>query len=275
MKIKNIRNNILFICILFIWLLPFTGLIVSSLRPGSEIINGWWHLKDSTLTFQNYVSALTSISLPLAKPLWNSLIISIFSTLCPMILGSLAGYGFARYTIPYKIIILAVLLSSMAVPIQMISIPVFNIMSALGLIDSFISVVIINTVTAIPWIVFLLMNFILSIPIEIEEAACIDGCSSLNIFLRITLAQILPAFVSVFVLQFVWSWMDVFLPLIFLYSPEKYVSVQIIPLLRGHFVTDWGLLSAASLVIAAPPILLFLFLKKYYILGSIGWINEK
>ena len=78
-----------------------------------------------------------------------------------------------------------------------------------------------------------------------------------------------------FVLQFVWCWVDFFLPLLFLYSPEKYTAVQVIPMLRGQFVTDWGRLSAASVLVTSVPLGVFLLLQKYYIASSVGWVPDK
>ena len=258
-----------------IWVLPFVGLIVASVRPGDQLNDGWWILNNFSLTWNNYYRVLFSSSIPMLRPLFNSALISILGTLTPICLGSLAAYAFARKYIPGKKSLLIILLSLMAIPLQMVAIPMFQIIYKLNLLDTYWSLTILNTATAIPWVVFFLSNFIKSQPIELEEAAEIDGCNSFSIFTKIVLPQTIPAFISVFVLQFVWCWLDFFLPLLFIYSPDKYTAVQVIPMLRGQFVTNWGLLSAASVLVTAVPLLVFLFLQKYYIASSVGWVPDK
>lgn len=258
-----------------VWILPFVGLFIASVRPGDELNRGWWNLESLSFTAENYYRVLISSYIPMLRPLFNSAFVSLAGTVTPIAIGSLAAYAFARKYIPGKKIILILLLSLMAIPLQMVAIPMFQIIYKMNILDSYWSLTILNAATAIPWVVFFLSNFIKSQPIEVEEAAQIDGCSSFTIFSRIVLPQTKPAFISVFVLQFVWCWLDFFLPLLFIYSPEKYTAVQVIPMLRGQFVTNWGLLSSASVLVTAVPLLIFLFLQKYYIASSVGWVPEK
>lgn len=258
-----------------VWVLPFVGIVMASIRPETEIVHGWWVFKQFKPTITHYIEVLFKTSIPLIRPLFNSIYVSLWGTLIPMILGGFAGYAFARHKIPFKKTIIVILLSLMAIPLQMISVPVFKIMHRLNLLDTFSSVIIMDTATALPWVIFFMMNFVKSQPLEVEESAKIDGASSFQIVTRIVLPQSIPALISIFTLQFVWCWIDFFLPLIFIYSPEKYLSVQVIPMLRGQFVANWGQLSAASVLVTAIPFLLFLFLQQYYIKGSVGWIAEK
>jgi len=258
-----------------IWFLPFLGLVMASVRPGDELINGWWMLDNFSFSMKNYTDVLFTASIPLARPMLNSLIIALLGSVLPIFFGFSGGYAFARHYIPWKKTIMVILLSIMAIPLQMISVPIFKMMNAMHLLDTIWSLTILNTATAIPWIIFFIMNFILAQPLEVEEAAKIDGCSTFQILRNIVLPQTWPAFISVFVLQFVWCWVDFFLPLLFLYSPEKYTAVQVIPMLRGQFVTDWGRLSAASVLVTSVPLGVFLLLQKYYIASSVGWVPDK
>lgn len=272
---KKALHHILSWGIGIIWVLPFVGIVMASIRPETEVAYGWWVFEEFSPTINNYIEVLVRTSIPLLRPLLNSLYVSILGSIIPMILGMFAGYAFARDKIPFKRTIIVILLSLMAIPLQMISVPIFKIMNWLNLLDTFTSVIIMNMATALPWIIFFMMNFIKAQPIAAEESAKIDGASSFQIVMHIVFPQSIPALISVFTLQFVWCWVDFFLPLIFLYTPQKYVSVQVIPMLRGQFVADWGLLSAAAVLVTAVPFLLFMFLQKYYIKGSVGWIVEK
>ena len=271
---KTIRHLFAWI-VGIVWVLPFVGIFMVSIRPETEIVHGWWVFDEFNPMITNYIDVLAHTTIPMLRPLLNSLYISIMGTIIPIAIGVFAGYAFARHKIPFKRTIIVLLLSLMAIPLQMVSVPIFKIMNQLHLLDTFTSVIIMDTATALPWIIFFMMNFVKSQPVSAEESAKIDGATSFQIVTKIVLPQSIPALISVFTLQFVWCWVDFFLPLIFLYTPEKYVSVQVIPMLRGQYVANWGQLSAASVLVTAVPLLLFMTLQKYYIKGSVGWIAEK
>jgi len=257
-----------------IWILPFIGIFMASIRPYKEIVHGWWVFKEFNPTLTNYIYVWSHTTIPLKRPMVNSFLVSIPGTVIPMSIGALAGYAFARHRIPFKRFTLILILALLAIPLQMIAVPIFRIMHSMALLDTFTSVILLDTATALPWIVFFMMNFFGAQPVEVDEAAKIDGASSFQIFYRIALPQSIPALISVFVLQFIWCWEDFFLPLILLYSPEKYVAVQVIPMLRGEFMANWGHISAASVLVTAVPLLIFMFLQKYYMRGSIGWFAK-
>lgn len=163
----------------------------------------------------------------------------------------------------------------MAIPGQMIAIPVFKRINAIGLLDTYAGVVLMNTVTSLPWILFFMMNVIKGQSIAIEEAARIDGASDYRIFFEIVVPQSLPALGSVGILQFVWSWNSFFWPLIIIYDMKKLMATQVIPMLRGQFYTNWGALSAAALLVMGIPIIVFLFFQNLFIQGSVGFTDDK
>jgi multiple sugar transport system permease protein len=117
-------------------------------------------------------------------------------------------------------------------------------------------------------------NFFTTLPVEVEEAAKIDGASDVRIFFKIALPIATPAIVSAVSLQFTMVWSDFFLALILMYSPEKLLATQRIPLMRGVYFVDWGLLSAASILLMLVPILVYTFFQKYYVKGMIGWSSK-
>ena len=257
------------------WILPLIGIIMVSFRPYKEVINGWWDFSSFTFSFKNYRFVLFETSLPMIRSMFNSFWSSALGSLFPALLGSMTAYAFSRHYIPKKSLILTSLLVLMAIPGQMIAIPVFKIMNQIRLLDKLTGIVLLNTVTALPWIIFFMLNFINSQNISIEEAARIDGASDYVIFRCIVLPQSISALISVGLLQFVWSWNSFFWPLICLYDPRKLVATQIIPMLRGQFLTDWGALAAASILVVSVPLILFMTLQKYYIRGSVGWSIDK
>jgi len=258
-----------------LWILPFVGVIMTSLRPYGEVVNGWWRMEELHVSLDNYAYVLWKTSIPLVRPLFNSLFTSVLGAFFPTLFGSMAAYAFCRHRIPGKTGITVLLLCLMAIPGQMIANPAFRRLNALGLLDTYTGIVLMNTVTALPWILFFMMNVIRTQDIGIEEAAKIDGASDYWIYAGIVLPQSGPALISAYILQFVWSWNTFFWPLILVYDTHKMMATQVVPMLLGQFYHNWGALSAAVVVVMLVPVALFLVFQRSYIEGSVGFITEK
>ena len=257
------------------WILPFVGIVMGSLRPYGEIVNGWWRTEELHLSLENYAFVLGGTSIPMLRALWNSFFSSILGAAFPALFGSMAAYALARHWIPLKRPAIAVLLSLMAIPGQMIAIPAFKLLNSLGLLDRFASVILMNTVTALPWIIFFMLNVIKGQDLNIEEAAKIDGASDYWIYARVVMPQSYPSLLSVGILQFVWSWDSFFWPLVCLFDVRKLMATQVVPMLRGQFIQNWGALCAASVLVVSVPVIIFVAFQKYYIAGSVGFISDK
>jgi len=256
-----------------IWILPFMGVFMASIRPYGEIIHGWWDFSSFNPTFSNFMGAWNHRNFPLSQGVLNSLIVAIPSTLIPLFVGALAGYAFARFSFPIKNYIFLTVVLLMALPQQSVAIPLFQMMMKFGLIDNFLSLILVHSAWGLPWIILFMRNFFSALPVEIEEAARVDGASYFKIFYKIVLPMSLPALASVTVLQFMWVWNDLFLALIFIYSdPMKLATQRLLYIGRaGPYHLDWSILSAASMIVMIVPILMFVLLQKYYIKGMVGW----
>ena len=256
-----------------IWILPFMGVFMASTRPYGEIIHGWWDFSSFNPTFSNFMGAWNHRNFPLSQGVLNSLIVAIPSTLIPLFVGALAGYAFARFSFPIKNYIFLTVVLLMALPQQSVAIPLFQMMMKFGLIDNFLSLILVHSAWGLPWIILFMRNFFSALPVEIEEAARVDGASYFKIFYKIVLPMSLPALASVTVLQFMWVWNDLFLALIFIYSdPMKLATQRLLYIGRaGPYHLDWSILSAASMIVMIVPILMFVLLQKYYIKGMVGW----
>ena len=254
-----------------IWILPFLGVLMAAIRPFPEILHGWWNFAEFNPSLKNFVEAWSHSSAPLGPGILNSFLVAIPSTLIPMFVASLAGYGFARFSFPIRDYIFLTVVLIMALPQQMIAVPIFQIMTSLGLVNNYISLILVHSAWGLAWIILFMRNFFLRLPIEIEEAAKVDGASDFKIFYKIVLPMALPALASVAVLQFMWVWNDFFLALILIQSPDKLLATQRIPLMREVHHVDWSVLSAASILVMLVPILIYVLLQKYYIKGMIGW----
>ena len=256
------------------WMIPFLGLLMTSIRPFSEISHGWWSIKPFTLTIGNYVRAWNLPGAPLREGLVNSLIITIPATVASVFLASLAGYGFARFRFRMQKYFFVAIVLLLALPPQIVGIPVFSLLKQMKLLNTHLGTIAIHTAWGIPWLIFFLRNYFSTLPIEVEEAARVDGASDFTVFYRIILPMSIPALISATVLQFIWTWNDLFFALITLFSPEKMTAIQRLPLMKERFLEDWELLSAASVIVSLVPISVFSFLQKYYVKGMTAWIGK-
>ncbi len=180
---------------------------------------------------------------------------------------------FARFRFPIRDYLFLTIVLFMAVPQQMVAVPIFLRMIELGLWDNWLGVILLHSSWAIPWILLFMRNFFQTLPAEVEEAARVDGASDLRIFLKIVLPMALPALAAVAVLQFMWVWNDFFFATVLLFSPDKMVATQLVPLLSeaGPYQRDQAVLAAASMSVMIVPVAIFALLQRYYIRGMIGW----
>jgi len=251
-----------------IWLIPFLGVLVASLRPFSEVQFGWWNLQPFTLNFNNYIDAWTGqTTSPLSTAMLNSLIVTIPATFLPIIVSALAAYSFARFRSRTKDILFLVLVLLQTIPQQMVIVPVFILFRNLNLINNYLGLILLHTSFGLPWQILFLRNFFSTLPIEIEEAALVDGASHFKIFRRIVLPLTLPALASLVSLQFVFVWNDFFFALVTILSPSVKLAPQIIPLLLGRYELNFSLLAAGSVLVMILPVAIYVALQRYYVRG--------
>ena len=162
----------------------------------------------------------------------------------------------------------------LSIPQQMVAVPLFQTLLDLKILNTHLGLIIVHTAWGIIWITIFMRNYLTTLPPEVEEAASLDGANRFQIFMKIILPLSLPGLASVAALQFTWVWNDFFMALVTIFDPQKLVATQRIPLLKGQFTVDWGVLSAASLITTAIPLLIFVLLQKYYVKGLIGWTSK-
>lgn len=254
-----------------LWVLPFMGVLMAAIRPLSQITGGWWNLEDVSFTLRHFVEAWNHPDTAISRGIVNSFLVAIPSTIIPMLVASLAGYGFARFSFPIRDYLFLAIVLIMSIPQQMIAVPIFRIMTTFGLVNNYIGLILVHSAWGLAWIILFMRNYFLTLPVEVEEAARVDGASDLKIFWKIVLPMTLPALASVAVLQFMWVWNDFFLAQILIYNPDMLLATQRVSKMRGAFLVPWDLLSAASILVMIVPILIFALLQRYYVRGMIGW----
>lgn len=250
-----------------VWILPFIGIFMASIRPFPEIVDGWWQFKEFTLTLVNFAKAWDHSTAPMSRGLFNSMSIVVPATVLTIIIASLGGYAFARFKFRFKEPLFFIIILIMAMSPQAVAIPLTFQMIRLRLIDTQIGLILVHTAWGLPWSMLFLRNFFLSVPEELEEAARVDGASDLTVFRKIVFPIARPAILSVATLQFIWVWNEFFFALLTLHDPDKWVATQSIPLIKGRYYIDWSLVSAASMLTMIVPLVVFILLQKYYIRG--------
>lgn len=254
-----------------LWLIPFLGVAMVAVRPFREVIDGWWDFGSFNPTIANFLGAWNHEDYPIADGLRNSAFVAIPATIVPILVGSFAAYGFARFRFPSRDYLFLAIVLLMSVPQQMVAVPIFQTMVNLRLVNTFWSVIILHSAWGIPWILLFMRNFFQTLPMEVEEAARVDGASDLKIFYKIVMPMALPALAAVAVLQFMWVWNDFFFAAILLQSDTSLLATQRVPRFSGQFGTPWDLLAAGSILVMLVPVLIYALLQRFYIRGMIGW----
>ncbi|WP_327051779.1 carbohydrate ABC transporter permease [Halomicrococcus gelatinilyticus] len=262
------------IAIAVLWVVPLLGIVMASIRPLSEIVDGWWHVQGMTVTFSNYSEALAFESAPMAQALLNTAIVTVPSVLIVTLLGAMAAYPFSRFDFPLRKTLFFLMIMVMAAPPELVAMGNYNTLREIGLFDTYLGLMLVHVGWGMGWVVMFLRNYLLGLPEELEEAARIDGASRYQIFRTIILPFATPALVSVAVIQFTWVWNSFFFPMVFMRSSDSYLAPQVLPLLKGRLQVDWGLVAAGSVMTMAVPILLFVFLQRYYKRGMIGAVAD-
>jgi multiple sugar transport system permease protein len=195
----------------------------------------------------------------------NSLIIAFAITLWHVIFDSLAGYAFAKRRFPGREILFWLMLSTLMIPIHVTVIPLFIVTNRLGLIDNIMAVILPGTANAFG--IFLMRQYIQTLPSELEEAARIDGASELRVFWNVILPLSRPALGALAIFTFVRHWNDFLWPLIALTRPQNYTLTVGVANLQGEFATDYGVIFAGAALAALPMIIFFFAFQRYFLEG--------
>ncbi|MBD0736495.1 carbohydrate ABC transporter permease [Streptomyces sp. CBMA29] len=240
---------------------PLIWLLVSSVMSNAEINRFPPALWPSHIDLGGYRYVLGNALFP--RWFANSLIVSVVAVVSNLVFGALGGYAFARMRFAGSRTLLVLMLATMAIPFQLTMIPTFLVMKRLGLIDTLGALIVPSLVT--PFAVFLLRQFFLSLPRELEEAAWIDGCSRLRVLLLIVLPLSRPALSTVAVLTFLSTWNDLTWPLIAINHDTQYTLQLGLTTFQGLHHTRWSAVMAGNVLTVLPVLLAFLAAQKQFI----------
>lgn len=261
--IDSIKFFILFF-LLVIFISPFLIIVTNTFKTTQQFVENpisW----PTRFDFSNYIKAIDYMNF--TTGFMNSLIITITAVFIIVLFSSMAAYLFARFKWRINTTIFLAMIASMNIPFQVIMIPLVSIYGKLGLLDSRLTLLFMYLGFGTPFAIFIFHGFIKGIPVSLEEAATIDGCSRTRIFFQIVLPLLKPVLSTVVILDFLWIWNDYLLPSLVLLSP----SLRTLPLSVYNFFStysvDYSPLMAGLVMTIIPVLVLYLFLQKYIIQG--------
>jgi multiple sugar transport system permease protein len=244
-----------------IMLVPLLWMLIVSLETRQQATSFPPQLIPSSVHLSNYSAAWNAV--PFGRFFVNSFLYSAATVAGNLLFCSLAAYAFARIRFFGREVLFVVLLATLMVPFQVILIPTFLIVKKLGMVDTLGGLIVPNLCSAFG--IFMLRQFFRTLPIELEEAARIDGTSRLGILFKIILPLSLPALATLGIIQFMWSWNDFLWPLIIIQS-QSHDTLQLgLSQLQGSHFTQWNLLMAGTLMSQIPMLAVFLLAQRWFI----------
>ena len=258
--------------IALVWLVPSIGLLITSFRPSADMrATGWWTvLFEPRFTLANYERVITAEDM--GSAFLNSVFITIPSTLLPLVIASMAAFALAWVKFPFRDTIFLVIVAMLMVPLQIGFIPLVAAMreSGLPLLTTYGGVWLAHTAFALPFGIFLLRNFFITLPKDLVEAARIDGASNLAIFRTIIVPLSVPAIAAYGIFQFLWVWNDLLMAIIYAQDARIQPMTVEVTRLLGTFATEWSLLAAAAFLIMIVPLIVFISLQRYFVQGLLA-----
>ncbi|WP_320129623.1 carbohydrate ABC transporter permease [uncultured Sphaerochaeta sp.] len=263
LKISQIISYILLTVLSILFLVPFLGMVSTSLKPEKEVLLLPIKIFGTHIAWENYERAWTFF--PFGRFLFSSIWVAALTSLLVGITSSMAGYAFSRIRFKGRDMLFTLYLGTLMIPQQVTVIPLYLIMKRFGWYDTYTALVLPMAFTAFG--TFLMRQFLMTIPFELEDAGRIDGCGPAGLFIRIILPMAKSGIATLFVFTFIGSWKSFLWPLI-ITSTDRVKTLPLgIYMFNGQYGTDWsGLMAAASIAII-PSFLIYIFFQRYLVEG--------
>lgn len=257
----------------FLWVFPFIWMVSASLKTSGEIFQGGLGLIPETLQWENYSRAWGDGQF--SRYLWNTVVVTVATVVIVTVRCALAGYVIGRYRFPGSRLIIGIFVATLFVPTGYTIIPIVKVSLELGLLNSLMGMILalsgISNVAAI----LIYAGYFRGMPVELEEAATVDGAGFFRTFFRIMLPLSMPVTATVAILTFLATWNAFFLPLVFSFSNPDLRTVSVgMQAFVGENSTDWSGMAAAGVISILPVVLLFVFMQKYFVEGIAGAVKS-
>jgi ABC-type glycerol-3-phosphate transport system permease component len=268
---KNIGKYVYAIFIFVFTVFPFFWIVSSSLKGPGEIFDAPPRLIPKQFTFENYQSAIEKNQLLLYTK--NSIIVAVVSTLLVLVIATLASYAIGFLRLNGTKHITKAMVATQMFPLAVMIIPLFILCRSLGILNTHLSLILVNTAGGVPIAMILLTAYYLDIPKELGEAARIDGCNTFQTFTKIVFPLTSSGLMAVSIFIFIGVWQEFMLAVSFLSDKTMYTLPVGLTTYVGQYSTDWGGLMATSVVIAIPALILFIAVQKYFIDNLAGSVK--
>jgi len=271
-KIYKSISYLLLILISIIIAFPFYWLIITSLKTYPEIYNFPITYYPHKITYEHFKEIFR---LGIGKYFLNSIIVSFGTSILSLIIGLFPAYAFSRFSFRGEKTLLASVLLFQMFPMVIFLLPIFNLLKKIGLIDTYLGLILSYIPFTTPITIIFLRGFFIEIPNSLEEAAMIDGCNLIQAFFKIVFPITLPGIAAVGTYTFLFTWSELLYSMSLLLTKSKQTIPTFLSLFVGQYQTRWGPLFAGSLLATIPPLLVFVFLQRYFISGlTSGAVKE-
>lgn len=264
---RGLNKSITYI-ILIVWAIttiyPFIWLILNSFKPSQEILVSSFALPKD-FTFINYENAFSKQNI--LRAYGNSLIISGGTMIIVLLFASLSAYGLTRFKFRGRKFIYSLIIGSLMFPAFATIIPVFKMIVSWDLVNTHLGVMLIQIASNLAFAIIVLMSYMRSIPLELEESAFMDGAGIGKIFFHIIIPLMRPALASVAIFVFLWSYNDLFTQMIILRSREMYAVSSLLNEISSKYGTDFGLMAASVILVVVPVLIVYMFMQKNIVKG--------
>jgi len=256
------------IALAVIFLFPIFWSILSSFKPPAEASASPPTFLPSRITLDNY-RKLEDYGDGIGQYLFNSTATALMTVIGTILLSTLGGYGFSRFSFPGKNVLFIIILATLMIPFQSILVPLFLILTNLKLHNTLLGLALVYITFQLPFGIFIMRNTFDSVPRELEEAALLDGCSSLSLLYRVMLSLVRPGIITVGIYAFLNAWNEFLAALIFMTREERFTLPILLTSVRSGYygAIDWGALQAGVTITILPCIVIFLLLQRYYVRG--------
>lgn len=276
MKENKIVNWIIFAFMIFFTIAtiyPVINVFSVSLRPGDKLLSTSLEIIPENATFNSYIKLFTETDF--LRWIFNSTFISLVVTLTGVALASTAGYALSRFKFIGKKSAMLGIMTTQMFPATMLLLPMYIMLMKLGLLNSYLGIVIVYSSTALPFCVWQMKGYYDTIPFSLEEAARIDGCTRWQAFYKIILPLASPALVITALFSFMSAWSEYIVAAQILQDKNLYTLPIGLKSFQSNLTTEWGLYAAASLIVSIPVVVLFIILSRYLVSGlTLGSVKE-
>lgn len=264
LKKQNIGLYIVAVILAVVFLVPVIYIVLNAFKPTSELYSGKITFFPKYWTLDNFIGAWTKGDFPVY--MFNTVFVSVVATALTVFINTMSGYALAKYKFKGSAIIFIIILSTIMLPLEVIMVPIFSVLKFTGLYNKIWALIIPSAAT--PTGIFIMRQYMLTIPNELMESARIDGSGEFKTFWKIILPNVKPAIATLAVFSFMWRWNDYIWPLIAITDPKLYTMQLAISNFAGEYNVDWNSMLAMSAISMIPMLIIFLIFQRQFVRGT-------